>query len=384
MLSQDSKSIIPSWALARESNASPTYPLLRPMFIQSFGCRVKHSKRLGALDVRWVEGQSTRSLNEAWFLDNALARSGFFPLSKSVGIDEMLARVNQKARKIITQKLTQVLYNNSPFVTSLVPSFETQFRGPPEVMVRDKPPGISLRTGDSTIAMLSLNRRDSIRSVHELRSEMAKLAKLTRNLRITLHDISVGPQFTRDWLSSNSDVKGMSARISNNGFEQTVVKIVKQISGSFVSNIQVVFDNPPESHEYDLIIPMTADLGFNIEVMDYPSVQKDITQRDSWRARENLKSVILLRTKDKTLRLGPDVQLVVILRGFKKDIFSEIFKIARSRKIVLLNESALGAKLWVLMEYGLMSLFRDRASDFWPLMDKYNTKMFEFDSTLKQ
>jgi hypothetical protein len=351
------------------------------MFIQSVGCRVEPSKRRNAIDARWLDGRGARSLNDAWFLDNALAKSGFLSVSASPGIDEMLDRVNQEARQIITQKLTQVLLNNSPLVRSLVPSFETRLQGTREVMVRDNPPALALRTGDSSITLLTQNRLNSTRNLRELRLHLAELARLTKNLGTTLQDVSYGPHFARNWLSSNPDVKGVSPRISHNSFERTVISMVKQISGSYLANVQVVFDNPPESHEYDLIIPVSTYLRFDIEVMDYSSVQREISRRGS---SENLKSVILLRTKDKTLRLGPDVQLVVILRGFRKEVFAQIFELARSRRIVLLNDTALRGKLWLLMEYGLMSLFQEVRPNFWPLMEKYGSKMFEIDSSLER
>ena len=353
-----------------------------PVFIQSADYSVRRSGSSRALDIQWVRmnGEKIRSIDENWVFDIVLKKLGFSQIGLSTQIDDKLATIREEAREVMRTRLGRILYKGSPFADSVASSLEVKASNPHRTLMLSDPPIIFLKSTGNVFSLLTTTRNGSDKMFRNFRTQLSGFAKLTENIGFEIGDLKAGRRFAQDWVETRPTVRSVTRGKPRNDFEATLVRIMARLTGSFISNATVTFDDPSESHEHDLIVRLARDWVLNVELMDYRSVQMALKDDVTRPFKENWKSTILLRTMDKAARLDSQTYLVIMLRGFDYEIFQQMWKIGRDRGVVLLNDHLLEMKLGLLLEYASIAVMRNDSSLVGQILDAYNTQMKAFDS----
>lgn len=178
--------------------------------------------------------------------------------------------------------------------------------------------------------VLSRTKEEAKKLVEYLRSKFMELSEITKDFDLKIDEILIGREFQEHILKRVENIRDISYGEPRNDFEREVIDVCNNLMNSFLSNVNVSFEKPPENFEFDIFIGLTNKRKLIIEPTNYETIKKEKT------AGESLKSSLILKTLDKARRLG--AESIVITKDVPTEIFNSIKEMADSRGILLLNE----------------------------------------------
>lgn len=344
------------------------------MYLQSVKYNIDRVRAKGEIQrLEWVYSGETIIPNESWYFETTISSEGFRPLDLPSTARENIIQTLEDEKYELATKLMNIVPDFS-MTKSLLSSVDIKITGPEGVFIHDEEPfSIILRTNLDSFVIVTNNKEDCENILNNFSSAFSELSKITINFGYKLNNFYIGKEFIKYWIKLNPYINKIMEKKPINDFERIVINLMKKFSGSFISNLDVIYREPKENYEYDLIYLFSNNIVFLIEVTDYQKIQEEIERlkKETTKFKENLKSTIILRTIDKSIRLFPNINVVVILKGFPKNIFSQVLKIAKSRGIILLNERDLETKVKALLSYSISYIARKQLQDFYEYFKEY-------------
>lgn len=157
-----------------------------------------------------------------------------------------------------------------------------------------------------------------------------ELSEVTKDFGFEITGIWTGREYQEQILKRIGNIRNIHYKEPRNDFEREVIDVCKNLTDSFLSNVDMSFERPIENFEFDIFIGLTNLKKIIIEPTDYETLKEEMT------GGENLKSSLILRTLDKARRIG--AESIVITKDVPAEIFDSIKEIADSRGVTLLNE----------------------------------------------
>lgn len=243
----------------------------------------------------------------------------------------LVAGVKERLSPIVSPEIAEVLLkipDIEPYMSyRLIRGIPTSF-----FFYRKNPSVILAKEG--SLYVISKNRENITSVVEHLKSKCEELNKITKDFGLELVKFLTYQDYQNAILDNTPKIKKREIGTPRNEFEEKVIKTVQNITTSFLPNVTIQFDEPPETFEYDVFIGFGESQKVIIEPTDYESIKDEI--RNGVLATETLKSKVILATQDKAQRLR--AKSVVIANGFVDDTFAKIKNLADSRGVVLMSE----------------------------------------------
>lgn len=198
---------------------------------------------------------------------------------------------------------------------------------------KNDPKSIILQYYPNAILIISKDYDIASKTANMLKEKFNELARTTKDFGLTLVEFAYGKELAETRLKA-SEYKILSYKFKEprNDLERQVITDIAKMTDCNLSNVEVFFDSPKESYEYDNLIVIDAETCIDVEVTDYQTAREKTHDN-----MDNLKSEIILNTLDKAQRLK--ATCVIIVRGFPKQTFTQIQELAQSRGIFLFDES---------------------------------------------
>lgn len=285
-----------------------------------------------------VDSVEDSAHSEKYFIDRIFRSNkiDFRPIGISAETISNIKKIVETETKIISGKLNDSI-SNSNSVRALLPDYNEMERmlstmSSEEIFTTESEPRATIFITSSESFIIISNERETIDILlTKLDNDLQKLSDITKDFGLDYIGLVRGEKYVfymlKRVISGKFDYKNTKPK---NDFESKVVKYVASLTDCFSSNIEIHFDVPEETFEYDVVIPFGEDSVIDIEVKDYTSV-KDEQHVVS----ESLKSKLILNPVDKAKRLN--AKLVVITNGFPAEIFEQLNEFAISRDVILLH-----------------------------------------------
>lgn len=261
---------------------------------------------------------------------------------KSAGISattiKNIKKLVETETKAISGTLNDTLTNSSS-IRALLPDYgEIEIilnsMSSQEVFTTKSEPRATILVTSAESFIIISNERSTIDSlISTLDSDLKKIGDITKDFGLSYIGLVRAEKYA-DYLFRNS-IEGLIdyRKIdSKNDFEVEISNHIASLTDCFCPNIEIFYESPEESFEYDVLIPFAKNCMINIEVKDYTKVKEE--QHMDF---ESLKSKLVLTPVDKATRLAADV--VVVTKGFPDKIFEQLKEFAISRDVLLLNEN---------------------------------------------
>jgi hypothetical protein len=190
--------------------------------------------------------------------------------------------------------------------------------------------GLIIDNDDGSFHIIAKNKTDAEAISSWTISEIEKLGSITRDFNLTLSSIAEGRNFA-ERLIRQVDNMGMVQREPKNDFERQVIEDVAQITNAAIPNLEIRFQKPDESFEYDVLLPVANGLVIDIEVKDH-----EIVREEAHLSFETMKQKIISGPLDKARRISGTA--MVVEKGFPKDKLNQLRELGTSRGVTLLDE----------------------------------------------
>lgn len=210
----------------------------------------------------------------------------------------------------------------------------TSRRVPRRFHFHKESPSVIFSVTSNIFYVISENRKHATDLVTGIKSKFEELNEVTKDFDLELLKFLTSQDYQSFILKRIENVSKVGYGKPRNAFEEKVIKTCKKVTSSFLSNVNVEFEESAESFEYDVFVGFTGGRKVIIEPTDYESIKKEMHEEKI--ARETLKSKVILATQDKARLLN--ARSIVIVNGFPDDIFLKLKKIADSREVRLMNE----------------------------------------------
>jgi len=289
----------------------------------------------------WLRrGEKTPRLpDESWYFDKVVSESGFKPLDFSHEVKNSILELAKREKSKIQSQLKK-LVTYPELLMAFLSSINVDFFSPKGVYLHKDPFAVILRIDEDSFVILSGNKEEGKIVVQKIKSRFTELGKSIENFGYLVDRFQTGRDIVKQWLESKKDISAINELRPKTDLEKKIIEMVDQFTDSYISNLEIIFKNPSESFEYDLVLFLHEKLALNIEVMDYEKKRDEIQRlKETKYFKENLKSTILLRTFDKANRIG--MESVIVLNAFPEDVFSNIREVAASRGIILLDNKSI-------------------------------------------
>lgn len=236
-------------------------------------------------------------------------------ITSSEIIEKLLAPLRQRALRRIERPLT--------------------FRGVPRRFhFHKESPSIIFSVASNFFYVISDSKKHATTLVKDIKSKFEKLNEVTKDFDLELSKFLTSKDYQSFILERFENVKKIDYGKPRNAFEEKVIETCGKVTSSFLSNVNVEFEEPKESFEYDLFVDFVGGRTIIVEPTDYEKVKKEIHEEKI--ATETLKSKIILATQDKARRLR--ARSIVISNGFPNETLLKLKKIANSREVRLMSE----------------------------------------------
>lgn len=289
----------------------------------------------------WMRREEKTSVlpDESWYFDKVVSEIGFEPLDFSAEVKKLILKHAEEEKQKIRHRLKNII-TYPELLGAFLSSIDVDFFSPKGVYLHKNPLAIVLRIDEDSFIVISSNKDEGETVVEKFRSRFIELGKTIANFGYLIDRFETGKNVVKQWLESKKDIFATNELKPKTDLEEKIIEVIDQFTDSYISNLEIIFKDPSESFEYDVVLVLHEKLALNIEVMDYEDVKDEIQKLKETTKyfKENLKSTILLRTFDKTNRLG--IESVIILKGFPSDVFSNIREIATSRGMTLLDSKS--------------------------------------------
>lgn len=208
----------------------------------------------------------------------------------------------------------------------LLPSFEGVF------VTLDEPKGVILRIWKNCFIIIAKDIDTGMKINEKIKVDFDNLNKVTKDFELELTEYLTGKDYAMTMLTK-SDIKFTSVNftIPKNDFEQEILHEVEKLTNCLLNNVEIKFEEPTETFEYDILVPISDNEIVDIEVTDY-----ETAKGKAYENLDTLKSQLILSTLDKSQRLKANC--IIIAKGFPENIFNQMKEVATSRNITLLNE----------------------------------------------
>ena len=278
--------------------------------------------------------------DESWYFDKVVSEIGFESLDFSAEVKELILKLAEEEKQKIRHRLKNTIIYPE-LLGAFLSSIDVDFFSPEGVYLHKNPLAIVLRIDQDSFIVISGDKDEGETVVEKFRSRFIELGKTIAKFGYLMDRFDTGKDIVKQWLESKKDIFTTKELKPKTDLEEKIIEVIDQFTNSYISNLEIIFKDPSESFEYDMVIVLHEKLAFNIEVMDYEYVKDEIQKLKETTKyfKENLKSTILLRTFDKTNRLG--IESIIILKGFPRDVFSNIREIATSRGMTLLDSKSI-------------------------------------------
>lgn len=277
--------------------------------------------------------------SEEYFI-NRIFRSNkldFKPIGISADSIANIKKIVETETKTISGKLNDV-FPNSNLVKNLLPDYNEIERmlssmSSEECFTTETEPKATIFVTSSESFIIISSERSTVNTlITKLDNDLRKIGDITKDFGLNYIGLAHGNKYADYMLRRIIGGEFYYKKIeSKNDFEVKVSKYIASLTDCFFSNIEIHFDSPDETFEYDVVIPFDVNSVIDLEVKDYSSV-KDEQHVIS----ESLKSKLILSPVDKATRLGAEV--VVVTNGFPAEVFEQLKEFAISRDVILLNE----------------------------------------------
>jgi len=317
--------------------------------------------------------KTPRLPDESWYFDKVVSESGFKPLDFSDEVKNSILELAKGEKLRIRDQLGDIIIYQE-LLSAFLSSINVDFFSLKGVYLHKDPFAIVLRIDEDSFIVISKNREEGKIVVDKFNSRFIELGKTIENFGYLIDRFQTGKDIVKQWLESKKEIFAINKLEPKTDLEKKVIEIIDQFTDSYLSNLEIIFKDPSESFEYDLVLVLHEKLALNIEVMDYEKVKDEIQKLKETTTyfKENLKSTILLRTFDKTNRLG--IESVIILNGFPEDVFSNIQEIATSRGIILLDGKSINNIASILISK-LSALARTPIPSFDDFIGEYRKRI---------
>lgn len=343
--------------------------------------RIKHFR--SSKDIEWPEvaTESVQVPNESWYFDATISKKGFSPISLPTSIKESILRSVKEGQLDVAEKLFK-MYPDLLVIRSLTKPLNVTFVGPTNVFIHnDKPMSMVIKDSQNSFIIIAENKDDCEKTIEEFHNSFVELSNTTKRFGYQLESFLSGSAVAKTWINLNPLVKEVIERKSKNELERKVINSLNHITGTFVSNVEVIFGKPAESFEYDIVLVLGENNVVVIEVKDYKNALAEIKKKKgkSHIFNDNMKSYLILRTVDKAVRLSPNVQILLLLRGFPNDTLTKMNEIAKTRGILIMSDYQLEVKLARLISYAIAQLMHKSKEDFYKSLEEFLS--FKFNDT---
>jgi hypothetical protein len=190
--------------------------------------------------------------------------------------------------------------------------------------------GLIIDNDDGTFHIIARNKADAESIASWTISEIEKLGSITKDFNLMLNSVVAGRGFA-ERLIRQVDNLGMVQREPKNDFERQVIESVGEITSATLPNLEIRFQKPDESFEYDVLLPVANGLVIDIEVKDH-----EIVREEAHLSFETMKQKIISGPLDKARRIGGVA--MVVEKGFPKDKLNQLRELGTSRGVTLLDE----------------------------------------------
>jgi hypothetical protein len=306
------------------------------MFVHSVHFRIKRAFFGMDKTKKWLNRNPELPTlpDESWYFNKTMFDLGFSPMDFSESVKKSVSELIDQDTKRLNDKIIGIV-GSSPLAKALMSNLTIDFFSPKGIYINETLNALIFRVDDNCFFILSEKIENGERIIENIHTDFLKIGATVQEFGYVPGDFITGKAVVRKWLESNKDIFKVEDCKSKNDLEKKVVAIVAQITDCYLSNLGVVFKNPTESFEYDVLVVLHDKLSLNIEVMDYSTVKNEVRLAKESKIVSNLKSNVILSSFDKAKRLG--TMSIVILNGFPEDIFENIQAIAKSRGILLFD-----------------------------------------------
>jgi hypothetical protein len=191
--------------------------------------------------------------DESWYFERVMSSTGFVPLDFSAVVKESIIQIAKNDRSVLFDRIKKIVKYNE-LIQAFLSSINIDFSSPLGVYVSDTPQAIILRLDDNCFFVLSVRETDGQQIVERLQSCFIELRKTVTEFGYTLENFVTGRALARQQLESKKEIVRIETHESKNDLEKRIIEIVSQVTDSYLSNLEIVFKNPAESFEYDLVL----------------------------------------------------------------------------------------------------------------------------------
>jgi len=297
-----------------------------------------------------ISSEEDSEHSEEYFLDRIIRtnKTNFRPIGISADTISNIKKIVETESKSISGKLNDII-SNSESVRSLLPNSDELERilhsmSSQEIYTTEtEPHSTILITSPESFIIISNKRTTANSLISTLHSDLQKIGNITKDFGLNYIGLAHGQKYAEYILKhAAGGISSFKIIPPKNDFEEKVSKYVSTITDCFFSNIDITFDSPRETFEYDILIPFDRTSIIDIEVKDYSQVKEE-QHEDS----ETLKNKLILSPIDKAKRLNAEV--IVLTKGFPSQVFQQLKEFAISRGVTLLDENNYKKEIQLLL-----------------------------------
>jgi len=181
------------------------------------------------------------------------------------------------------------------------------------------------------LLMFSKNYNAILKLNEKIKTDFEKLNKVTKDFGLQMTGYLFGEEVGKYQLNKIEAIKSISYGPIKNDFEKEVFENIRSLTNCLLTNIEITYEKPTETFEYDILIPIEKDNMLNIEVTDYEMAKGKVHENV-----DSLKSQLILSSADKAQRLR--ATCIIIAKGFPSETFEQMKELATSRNVTLFNE----------------------------------------------
>jgi len=254
--------------------------------------------------------------------------------------DSVAENLREKLSSLISPEMANILFRipSKPSANLVRRALRD---APGRLYFHKKSPTIIIPSSSNVFCVLSNEAKHVHNLVANIKSKFEELNNITRDFGLELLKILTSNDYQSFFLENIDKVKKIEFGEPKNSFEKEVINVCSQITSSFLSNVNVQFEEPSESFEYDVFVSFPPKSIVVIEPTDYTALRKELAGQKI--VPETLKSKIILAMQDKAQRLK--AKSIVVVKGFPSNTFSQLKTIADSRGVILMTEKDYKEKL---------------------------------------
>jgi hypothetical protein len=281
--------------------------------------------------------------NQAYFFQKAIVENEkeFESINVYMEFRKLITKGTKDVLKRLREKFEGVV-PSSEVIDSFIPMELTEHYYIPHI-ARELPGGIYFHK-TKRVAIIPINplymylfgcdQKHISETIEMIVNKCQELNEVTSDFGLKLDGILASREYQKYLLGNLSNIESMEVGEPKNDFEKEIIQECKKFTSSFLPNVNIKFNDPVETFEYDIFLGFGEKSRVIIEPTDYESLKGEI--QNSKFGTDTMKSRIILGTLDKARRL--QAESIVVVKGFPKQKFLALKSLADSRGVSLMSD----------------------------------------------